>query len=696
MGKSNKSIKSKMDGNLRDRYLLIGFLSIVLLHILGGFWHSYYSWGFSYWSVLPNNLTRLFGFIALSSLFLVYTFRNKVKLNFIDNFQTENKSQPIKLLFSISITLFVGFVLYFFRSKAHVYGDGYSILEFCSTDASIELIDQYRLQFLAVYWHQFMFKLLSPFSYFDKEKIFALTNVVGGLVGLWGVYKIAGLLARNARERLFFIVISLSSASIILFFGYIENYTWAMSIMMWSVYYCIRYMNNKSSIFPLLISSLVGFSFHMITLPVLATVLFVVLYKAEVMKKYLGDFNRTYLIGLVVAGSLLILFVSQLKGLDVFVPLWQLPKNDYSLFSLNHFSDIVNLLLLLAPLGLFFFLISLSRDKSSELKNDSTEKVLFVISFLTFLSACVIDPHLGMVRDFDLFSFYGIPLTLWAGYRFTRMYSENQFPNWVIVASSIVMLVHIVPNLYEKNHPQIAVEYLDTVLWEDPHYQGGYQDAYRGLSWAYTLKMVVNRNDLADKYYSRRLEADGSDPIVLYNLGLLYVKKNQLDSARYYLLKGAELFPREPKFLSKLSEVECKSFNMQLAENYAKESLKIDSNYTQGLSALAIVYSVQNKMGDAVVYFRKAYDLEPNKYKNILNLGSHYAKGINTDSALYYLSKAVPLAPQKQKIDILGGLISMALHLNYNTEAIEFLDKLKSIAPNSPMVKIKEKEIYGE
>ena len=80
MGKSKKSLKKINSSNVTDKYLLLGFLSIILLHILGGVWHSYYSWGFSYWYVVPKNVTILSGFISLACILIAYSLRYKVKL----------------------------------------------------------------------------------------------------------------------------------------------------------------------------------------------------------------------------------------------------------------------------------------------------------------------------------------------------------------------------------------------------------------------------------------------------------------------------------------------------------------------------------------------------------------------------------------------------------------------------------------
>ena len=524
MGKRKKVDKHNKYISTNDKYLLVGFFSIILLHIIGGFWHSNYSWGFSYWSVVPQGVTIIIGLISMCCILLFYLMRHNLNFEFIDKFKITNKSKSVSILYFIGVTIILTSILYIFRSKIHIYGDGYTVIEFCSTDTTLKIIDQNYLQPLAVYWHQFMFKMLSPFSYFEKENIFALTNVIGGVIGFWGIYNITGLLSRNLRERMFFIIISLSSASIILFFGYVENYTWAMSFMLWSIYYCIRYVNNSSSIYPLLICSIIAFAFHMTTLTMIATIIFVLLYKFDLTKKFINKIKRVYFVSFIIISSILITLMSQLKELTVFVPIWGIENNNYSLISFSHLTDILNLLLLLAPLGLMF-LLTISKNKDTEdLKSDSTERVLFIISLLTFLSACFIDPQLGILRDWDLFSFYGIPLTLLGGYRFSRMYSDKQFPIWIIIASSIVVLVHIVPNIYEKNNPQIAVEYLDKILWEDPHYQSEYQNAFRGLSWGLILRDELKRDDLAGKYYTRRSKFEKTDPTSLYNAGELFLE----------------------------------------------------------------------------------------------------------------------------------------------------------------------------
>ena len=696
MGKSKKGHKNKNSTNTLESFLLLGFISVIVLHLIGGFWHSYYSWGFSYWSVIPNNFTIVCLLGSLGSLVFVYTMRYKIKANIFDSVQFKKKPKLITILVSLVSTILIGFILFLFRSKAHVYGDGYLLIDNVLLLENMLAKTKNYMELLTIFTYYFLTVSVQEISTFSTEVVIGLLNSIGGVVGFWGIYKIAGLLSRNLKEKLFFIVISLSSASIILFFGYIENYTWAFSIMLWSIYFSIKYIKNLCSIYPLLISTLIAFAFHMITLPMIATVVYILLIKVDSKNKVFEKLKRLYVVIIIALGSLIIMLLAQFKELDVFVPLWDLPNNNYSLFTFSHLSDILNLLLLIAPLGVVFFLVSLQHKKNIELNSDSTEKVLFMISLLTFLSTCVIDPQLGMLRDWDLFSFYGIPLTLWSGYRLTRLYSDKQFPPWIIIASTIIVFVHIVPNMYEKNNSQIAVEYLDKVLWEDPHYHVEYKDAFRGLSWAYTLTMVVNREDLADKYYTKRASIKGKNVTALFNMGVMYYRKNQYDSARYFLQKGYQLTPEDPRFLAELSVIESRTKNYTLSEKYAREALALDSNFLPALSALAILCAEQNRTNESLIYFRKAYNIKPNNYEQNIHLGMFYSRGNNVDSAYFYMKKSLSLAPENQKPNILSSLISTSLHLHQKEKAIEYLNQLKAIAPNSPIIKAKEKEVFAQ
>ena len=586
------------------------------------------------------------------SLLATYYYRSKIKLEFLDRFQFTHKSKFVTFIFYTVISIILFFILYNYRSQAHIYGDGYLILGNVLSLEDVFAESKSFMEFFTIYLYYFTVTTSKYLGIFSTANVLGALNAVAGVFGVWAIWSISNNLGSSKKRRYFIFISALSSASIILFFGYIENYTWAMVSGLWTLYFSLGYVNRQNGILPLIFFSLISIGFHLIALPFFIVALYAVLLRTH-KADFIIKMNILTLSLLFALGTLIVVFIAQIKGISIFVPLWEIPKNPYSLLSFEHIADVFNQLVLVAPISIVMLGLILIQIKKGKNTTDDSIKVLYMVSFLTFLSAIFIDPQLGASRDWDLLSLYGIPLTLYAGYSFTELYDKKKFPSWIIVASILIVFVHIVPNIYEKNHSKLAVEYLDEVLWKDPHYQTDYQGAYRGISWGFILRNNVGRNDLSEKYFTRRTIVDKYDSTPLYNLGVLHFEKNQNDSARYYLHKGFELTPQDPKFLSMLSEVEKKSQNIQLAEKYAREALKLDSTYLPALTTLGIILSNQNKILEALFYFRKVYDIDPDDELNIMNLGIIYSRGINVDSAYYYMNKAFPYLPESRKIEIL-------------------------------------------
>ena len=128
MGKRNKIRTDNKTAQPSDKLLLVGFLALIILHIIGGFWHSYYSWGFSYWSLFSINTITIFTVLSIIALLATYYYRSKIKLEFLERLQFTHKSKFVTFIFYTVISIILFFILYNYRSQAHIYGDGYLIL----------------------------------------------------------------------------------------------------------------------------------------------------------------------------------------------------------------------------------------------------------------------------------------------------------------------------------------------------------------------------------------------------------------------------------------------------------------------------------------------------------------------------------------------------------------------------------------
>jgi Flp pilus assembly protein TadD len=97
----------------------------------------------------------------------------------------------------------------------------------------------------------------------------------------------------------------------------------------------------------------------------------------------------------------------------LFVPPWptRFSAPGYTLFSVAHLADLVNLALLLVP-GALVLAAALRSGVRPGLAADPALRFLAVLAISAAGPAFVIDPKLGMPRDWDLFSFAGVPIAV--------------------------------------------------------------------------------------------------------------------------------------------------------------------------------------------------------------------------------------------------------------------------------------------
>ena len=190
-----------------DKLLLAGFLSLILLHIVGGFWHSYYSWGFSYWSVFPTDMIYFFGILSTVSLSITYYYRSKIRFDFLNRLNFSNRSKQFRLSF-ISLTLFLTTcTLYFFCPKVHIYGDGYLILNKVLSVEDMLLDSKNFMELFTIQFYNFITSQVQWFGTISREVVLGTINSIAGAFGLWAIWSISKCLG-SSRERRSFIFIS--------------------------------------------------------------------------------------------------------------------------------------------------------------------------------------------------------------------------------------------------------------------------------------------------------------------------------------------------------------------------------------------------------------------------------------------------------------------------------------------------------
>ncbi len=271
--RENKQPQPDSPRQLNQNALTTPFLVVVVLLFAGSFCPGRLTWGFSQWSLWALSIVAVV-FIAATAMLVPKIARIiAVALAFPVRLVVGLFHRVGKPISVILISVAVTGALFVWRSRALAYGDGYTILNDTAGGEDVVLLNQYYLQVLSVYFNHYAYQGLSAILDWTPQEKFGLINAIGGMVGLWAIFSIARQITVDATSRAFVIIGALSSASVVLFFGYIENYTWATAFALWTLSFAIGHVRKNKGVVGLVICATLAFFFHMVTLPIVIVAL---------------------------------------------------------------------------------------------------------------------------------------------------------------------------------------------------------------------------------------------------------------------------------------------------------------------------------------------------------------------------------------------------------------------------------------
>jgi Flp pilus assembly protein TadD/peroxiredoxin len=133
-----------------------------------------------------------------------------------------------------------------------------------------------------------------------------------------------------------------------------------------------------------------------------------------------------------------------------------------------------------------------------------------------------------------------------------------------------------------------------------------------------------------------------------YNLGTLYLRRNDLEQARSYL----------------------------------EQTVKLRPNYPEAWNNLGMIAAQQGRGEEAVRNFQQSLLLRPTYAIALLNLGNLYRRGGVFDKAQEYLSRALEIQPDDPEINY--GLGMFYAQQNQMQQASDYLQKAIELRPDYP------------
>jgi len=207
------------------------------------------------------------------------------------------------------------------------------------------------------------------------------------------------------------------------------------------------------------------------------------------------------------------------------------------------------------------------------------------------------------------------------------------------------------------------------------------KDAFRRNDFTYGVALFQRGYlEQAAASFQQVIAAKPNEPEAYYNLGTLYLRKNDLAKAQQYLEQTVKLRPVYPEAWNNLGMIAAQQGRADDAIHNFKESLAQRPDYAIALLNLGNVYRRQGNFVESEKLLKRALELEPENPEVLYNLGMLYARQEQLSLASGYLRRAVTLRPDYP--DALNNLGVFFVREERYAEAEEKFTTCIRVAPN--------------
>jgi hypothetical protein len=381
----------------------------------------------------------------------------------------------------------------------------------------------------------------------------------------WGVYAVLSAIAGSlflaliigfARKclsppgRSLFITLMLSGGGMLLFFGYVENYSWATLAIVACLLTGIveaehpRYFPWKTAV---VFALAVGLHLASIILLPAVAFLYLAFFMRRLESRFPGLSPARYarwfmvtLATLAVGGYLALRLWHGKSSILPLLPQWS--RDGYALLGGSHLEDYLNLLVLVAPLSLAIVFC---------LRRAGHDRLVIRRTFLTIAAAgglifaLIFDPNLGMPRDWDLLALSLWPLIILAAWTLANTMLMD-YRNPLLAAILAMILIGTIPFILVNAGEDASLRRYGTLLRLDPRRSG--------YGWENLAKYYeeIEENSKAIQAWQSAVVVD-PNPRYKVNLGNSLRLAGRLNEAEPYYIAAAQANPKFVKALYKLA-----------------------------------------------------------------------------------------------------------------------------------------------
>jgi tetratricopeptide (TPR) repeat protein/peroxiredoxin len=208
-----------------------------------------------------------------------------------------------------------------------------------------------------------------------------------------------------------------------------------------------------------------------------------------------------------------------------------------------------------------------------------------------------------------------------------------------------------------------------------------YGDEFRRNDFTYGVAFFQRGYlDQAVASFRQVIATEPDYPEAYYNLGTLYLKKDDLATARGYLERAVKLRVDYPDAWNNLGMIAAQQGQTDEAVRHFRQAITQKPDYGVAIENLGNLYRRQGSYPEAEKLLNQALEIDPDDPEFNYNLGMLFAQQADYKGAEAYLQKAVQLRPDYP--DALNNLGVLMVREGRPREAAEKFEESIRVAPD--------------
>jgi tetratricopeptide (TPR) repeat protein len=625
----------------------IAFILLFALRLIPFLFPDSRLWGINHLIFLPTDFSIIF--FALAAIILALPWIPSLRVlgeRLTDIFNRIFFESSKRIYYRLIAVAVCGLLFALLPAKTFFLGDGYASLDNLASQTGTYIKWSERG---IVYIQHAIQSFYGAKSLATSLATFRTISVLSGIIAVWFFFLISGIISDDKLKRLATFSVSLFSGVLLLFFGYVENYPMLWIAYPAFIYFSLRHLKNQEGLLWVGLSLLFGLSVHFLSAVFIPAFIYLIFCQGKGLKLYNRRRNYFWIAGISLVVLFTILFFRKLSG-DIYFQNIFLPPFDgkpldpgYYLFSPSHIIDILNIFLLLSPGILILLILASGNFRRIFGRKDAIYLSLCSLGVFGFLF--IIDPTLGLGRDWDLFSLSAYSFTL----LLIILIGSSGLKSLLRLNISFILLLiiscvpYLLTNLNEK-HAQAYIEYLADL------------DPKKSLGSVLSLhRYYLDKGDstavisLIDRH---RLIYDLESK---YEQALRFLDMGQVEKARPFI-NAIPPDKYSARYHNLMSLMAYHSMDDNRAMEESNRAIQLQKYNAMYYLRRGIMHISMQENDSAIYYFQKAYRLDSDDQIILEGLARQNLVLRNPDSTLSYIDKLEAINPRQVSIYYYRGI----------------------------------------